>query len=298
MQLYEKINQKKKINTISNCSLTEAVTYAFSNDKFKFYLNSELIDVKDRFRIFRFHQKVYIAKKTTEEDGKNELKYALLAKEKLTDVTLPNYQLKVIEPVLLQDEQSYYILTEYHGTSLQELVYKNEKSSLSIDTLFTIMNAFLDKGILYRGFLPRNTVIQKDTIYLLDWEDTIYTSHPKEIGVNQLWLTNFLLNWCYFYPLEELKKRLLNYKNTSLIEPELLKYEKNFGAWISCINPSKSIRDTILETVLFAEKPLYLDKNIFYIPPNDLAHLVSDLFNSDIDVLFDISSYVLPRTKL
>ena len=44
-----------------------------------------------------------------------------------------------------------------------------------------------------------------------------------------------------------------------------------------------------------SEKKISENSSNFIIPPNDMAHLVSDLYNSDIDVLFDISSSVLRK---
>ena len=55
------------------------------------------------------------------------------------------------------------------------------------------------------------------------------------------------------------------------------------------------LRQFILKTVMESEKNINENGNDFLIPPNDMAHLISDLFNSDLDVLFDIASSVLRK---
>ena len=80
-------------------------------------------------------------------------------------------------------------------------------------------------------------------------------------------------------------------------EPPLLKYEEKFCNIANLKYDIFEIRNYIFKTVLEAEKSINDKTNDFIIPPNDMAHLISDLFNSDIDVLFDITSCVLRRKK-
>ena len=289
-RLCDELNVNTAIHHVSANCLKDAIIYVYKNDDFKFYLNSELIDINDRFRIFNYNGKNYISKKTSKEDGENEFNLALKAKEKLDKIKVGKWTLNVVEPQLIIINNEYFIVTEYMGTSLQECMYdKNKKNTLKIDELFDILDLFINSGILYRGFLPRNIIINQLNIYLLDWEDVIFDYQHK--GINTLWTTNFLLNWGYFFNIDDLKKRIQNYNRME--EPPLLKYEINFGKWILEDNINTDIRGKIFNTVMYAEKNITKNDDIFYIMPNDLAHLISDLFNSDIDVLFDISCFVL-----
>lgn len=289
-RLCDELNVNTSIHHVSANCLKNAINYVYKNDDFKFYLNSELIDINDRFRVFNYNGKNYISKKTSKEDGKNEFNLALKAKEKLDKIKVGKWILNVVEPQLIIINSEYFIVTEYMGTSLQECMYdKNKKNTLKIDDLFDILDLFINSGILYRGFLPRNIIINQLNIYLLDWEDVIFDYQQK--GINTLWITNFLLNWSYFFDIDDLKKKIQSYNRTE--EPSLLKYEINFGKWILEDNINTDIREKIFNTVMYAEKNITKNDDIFYIMPNDLAHLISDLFNSDIDVLFDISCFVL-----
>ena len=171
--------------------------------------------------------------------------------------------------------------------------FKQNKNFIAQNVIFEILNLFLSKGVLYRGFLPRNMVINNKFIYLLDWEDAIF-SNKAEQGINLLWKTNFLLNWSYFYDYDELERQLYKYCNLEN-EPPLLKYEKKFKNMANLNYNDIELRQFILKTVMESEKNINENGNDFLIPPNDMAHLISDLFNSDLDVLFDIASSVLRK---
>ena len=136
----------------------------------------------------------YIVKKTTKTDGDLEMTLALRAFNALEGIKVNDYTIRIVKPQIFYDGDLAYIVTEYMGTSLQEFAYDRSKEfSIEIDTLFDLLDLFLSRGVLYRGFLPRNTIVKDKVIYLLDWEDTVFDSNDK-LTINLLWKTNFLLN--------------------------------------------------------------------------------------------------------
>lgn len=293
-KLSEQLNVNTTIKSVPFDNMNEIIKYVFKNDEYKFYLNSELIDVNDRFRIFEHENKYYIIKKTSKFDGNLEIKLAKKAAGILDGLKVDDYVIKVIRPTIYYDEDFSYILTEYMGNSLQEYNYsKQNKLSIEINTIIDILKLFLNKGILYRGFLPRNMVVNENVIYLLDWEDATFNTN-SENKINLLWKTNFILNWSYFYDYKVLENELDKYCTLNQ-EPALLKYEEKFKNMANLDYDTVELRKFILKTVMESEKSINDETNDFVISPNDMAHLVSDLFNSDIDVLFDISSSVLRR---
>lgn len=296
-RLCQVLKKSEKINIIDEDNLKDALRIAYTKNIYKFYLNSELIDVNDRFRIFNFKGKNYISKKTTYKDGSEEISLAKRAENKLDNIMIGQYTIKIIKPIMLNVDDINYIITEYQGTSLQEIAYcSNIQNNLPIGVIFETLDKLISLGILYRGFLPRNIVLREHTIYLLDWEDAIFYDVSENIGINMLWKTNFLLNWSYIYDIEELETYIRKYNH--LNEPNLLKYELNFGKWIMADKNEENLRNLIFNTVMVAEKKLDIKTDDFYIMPNDLAHLIADLFNSDIDVLFDITCYVLRKKSI
>lgn len=293
-KLSEQLNIVPSIKKTYFNNIYEIIKYVFKTDEYKFYLNSELIDVNDRFRVFNYKNKNFIIKKTNRIDGDLEVQSAQKAMKVIDGLNISNYTLKIVEPTIYYVDDSAYILTEYLGNSLQECNYsKQNKNFIAQNVIFEILNLFLSKGVLYRGFLPRNMVINNKFIYLLDWEDAIF-SNKAEQGINLLWKTNFLLNWSYFYDYDELERQLYKYCNLEN-EPPLLKYEKKFKNMANLNYNDIELRQFILKTVMESERNINENGNDFLIPPNDMAHLISDLFNSDLDVLFDIASSVLRK---
>ena len=178
--LREKLNLTEKIFEISAKTIEEAILLSFKDDKYKFYLNSELIDINNRFRIFKYQNTDYIVKKSSLNDGQEEVKLANKAFSIIDGLKVDNFNLKVILPQLYICNNSSFVITEYKGISLQECLYNNKvKFSLNIQTLENMLEKFLSLGVLYRGFLPRNTIIIDNNIFLLDWEDVIFCENKK-----------------------------------------------------------------------------------------------------------------------
>ncbi len=294
-KLCEQLNVNTSIKNTNGDNIIDIIKIVFKDTKYKFYLNSELIDVNDRFRIFEYQKKNYIAKKTKKKDGDLEIKLARKAERLLDGLIVDDYVIHIVKPNIYYIDDFAYILTEYMGNSLQECNYsKSTDTSINLNTVFDILELFLKKGVLYRGFLPRNTVIDKKNIYLLDWEDAIFDDRAKN-GINLLWKTNFILNWSYFFDSNDIEKLLNKYCILNNQEPALLKYEKKFKNIANLNYGVVDLRKYILKTVMESERKVEENTSNFIIPPNDMAHLVSDLFNSDIDVLFDISSSILRK---
>ena len=294
-KLCEQLNVNTSIKNTNGDNIIDIIKIVFKDTKYKFYLNSELIDVNDRFRIFEYQKKNYIAKKTKKKDGELEIKISRKDGRLLDGLIVDDYVIHIVKPNIYYIDDFAYILTEYMGNSLQECNYsKSTDTSINLNTVFDILELFLKKGVLYRGFLPRNTVIDKKNIYLLDWEDAIFDDRAKN-GINLLWKTNFILNWSYFFDSNDIEKLLNKYCILNNQEPALLKYEKKFKNIANLNYGVVDLRKYILKTVMESERKVEENTSNFIIPPNDMAHLVSDLFNSDIDVLFDISSSILRK---
>lgn len=292
--LKEEMNVPLNIFDINCNTIEEAINGSYKDDRYKFYLNSELLDVNDRFRIFRFNNVNYIAKKTDLKNGFNEQNLAKKAYAILNNVKINNFVLKVVLPELKIINDESYILTEYKGVSLQECLYSSSQTNLlKLEDINEIVDKFMSMGVLYRGFLPRNTIVKNNNIYLLDWEDVIFSNVDDKLTINKLCETNFLLNWSYFYDIESLKDIIKKYEGSQNEEPSLLKYEEKFKKLTRLNISDYKLRLKIMNVVLFAEKKDTHQNNKFRIPPNDMAHLISDLFNIDIDVLFDIICYVI-----
>ncbi|MCL2484335.1 MAG: hypothetical protein FWE79_02995, partial [Firmicutes bacterium] len=169
-------------------SLEECVKKAYYIDECKFLLNSELLDVEDRFRIFCLSNKKYIVKKSKIHKAKNEIEKAVEAEKRIDNLNILDKKIKVVVPQLIKHGCNGYLVSEYLGQTLQERVYsrKNNKIEFDVDFLFSVLETLLDKRVLYRGFLPRNTIVGKKTLYLIDWEDTVFIEQNEKPYISLL----------------------------------------------------------------------------------------------------------------
>ena len=56
-KLCEQLNVNTSIKNTNGDNIIDIIKIVFKDTKYKFYLNSELIDVNDRFRIFEYQKK-------------------------------------------------------------------------------------------------------------------------------------------------------------------------------------------------------------------------------------------------
>lgn len=296
ISLYNALQTDLTIVQITGVSLKEAVRKVYLDDAFKYrlLLNSELIDVKKRFRVFNYNGDIYIAKQSSLLDAKHEIEAATVAHKRLHGICINDIELKILVPEIIEINREVFIVSKYQGQTIQEHIYSGGERAFSIEDLFSILRLLIEKGVLYRGYLPRNMIqINENTIVFIDWEDAIFTEDNSMKRVNSLWRTNFMLNWGYFFEVDKLSKRMKIFESNQLnnFEPELSKYEREFKRLISWSDSDIKLRELIENVVFEAECPLNERVVNFCIHPHDMAHLVADFFIVQIDVLYDIATY-------
>ena len=285
---------KKEINEFliksSDINWKKVISIIFKDNKYNFCLNSELIDTDDRFRIIKINNKTYIIKKTTLDKAKKERENALKLKKILNKIIIDGYNIEPVVPLVVDSNQNGYIVSEYKGYTLQESLYDKRKSKILSFSIFSkIVNLLLEKRILYRGFIPRNIIIKKNTIYLIDFEDIILKDDCDSIKLNTQYKTNFILNWQYFYDIQDLDTIMNKYNFSCEDNIELLTFEKYYKLVMGVNYNNKDLRAQILKTVTNAEKPYLVRKtNSYNVLPTDLVHLLSDLYGYYLDVIVDL----------
>lgn len=281
-----------QINDIHAENLRDAVKIAFNDYKYGFYQNAELIDVKDRFRIFRFQNKNYIAKKMSLKKAELELCNSRQAAEILFEQKINGRKIVVIVPqkvVVDSSDNHCFLVSEYLGHTLHENTYNGTQSVFTLYDCFEMLRLFLQKGIIYRGFLQRNMICRQDTVFLFDWEDAFFSDKPAFEEFHNLWQTNFVLNWSYIYNYNDVIKNLIPFiKDNIAAEPPLVKYEQIFKKMTNFDGNDMQLRDAIKQIVFKAELPLTISDEYFYIRPHDMGHLIADTFPGEVDVFYDI----------
>ncbi len=296
LSLRDKLDLDESINNINAKTLKEAVKNSFKSNLYNFNLNSELIDVNDRFRIFRYNDISWIAKKSNKYKANIEKENACKAQQLLEGAIIGGKVVKVLNPIYIEEKGQGYLLTKYISNSLQECLYSNCEFDFTLQDLKELIKLLDKNNMVFRGLLPRNIIVLDNVIYLLDWEDVIFYNCRSEAYLNMQFKTNFLLNWGYFFSHKDLEM-IINHANENKIkiEPSINKYEEIFNSFNNNLVDINTLREKIFNIVLFSEKDIQDRTKEFVIKPNDMAHLLSDIYTNEVDVLFDLCTFVLRK---
>lgn len=291
------LGKTKNIQTVNVDTLEQAILEVYDKYEYIFFHNSELIDVKNRFRIFKFKGKNYISKKMSKKKALDEYNNTLNVLNLLNEKKIEDYTIEIVMPNLFIVDDNYYIVTEYKGNTLQEILYSNKKTEFKIQHLKQLIDLFFKHKINYIGICPRNMAIsdKEKKIYLFDFENAEFNKDDNYY--NMLFKTNILVNWSYLFNQNELKSIICQSQIDEEKEPKLNQYEINFKQMIGFSGKNSDLRKIIMNVVLFAEKKVEKSVNEFCILPMDMASIISDLFDYDMDVIMDIVFYLIRKNN-
>ena len=285
---------KNKINEIlindKNIKWEMIINKVYKDNKYCFCFNSELIDTDDRFRIVKLKNKNYVIKRTTLNKASLEYNNAVEMERLLANIDIDGYKIIPVIPIIVTVKSDSYVITEYKGFTLQESLYDIKKSKTIPLFLFQkIFYELLTRGLIYRGFIPRNIILKSKTIYMIDFEDLDLRQCKDSNSIDLLYLTNFVLNWQYFYQKEDLIEIIKKLNFVIKETKELLPFEKCYKDILNIDDDNYSLRLKIFNTVINSEKPsLKHSSEKYKIMPNDLVHIMADLFGDYIDVIIDL----------
>lgn len=294
-KLYSALHRSNDINTIEANNFEEAIRIAYKESAYDFFHNSDLLDVKNRFRIFRYRNIEYLIKYMSPKKSKIEMSKTLQASKLITGKKVNNFQLEVIEPKLYIVDGNYYIATNYSGNTLQEYLYSQDESCFTIDDFEEMLKLLCESGIEYPGFCPRNMVVSKEKqkIYLFDFENANFCGKVQHF--NLLYRTNLFINWSYLYDLNLIKNVVDNLEIQNGIEPQLNTYESDFKEILGYSGNDLKLRKKIMEVVLIAEQKTNIEYDDYCLLPIDMASIISDLFDYHIDAIMDMTFYAIRK---
>lgn len=256
--------------------------------------NLELIDVRNRFRLIEVNGQAYVAKKSKPVQAEVERHLAAEAADRLNRCFVDDLYLHVVVPEVVLCGDDAYLITPYLGKTLQSIRYTQVTPVIQQKTLHQILRIFKDRGIRYRGFLPRNIIFEEGVLHLIDWEDTVFFNTGTDVPGNLIAETNFVLNWMYNYDAKKLRAMYRHvYRILSEQDIPLNRYETILcclcGRNTGSVSDARSFVEIL---VLAAEAPSKSAQNSVILP-TDCASVVADIFTPHIDVFFDILSAYL-----
>ena len=288
---------KVKFKIINSSDLRTAVKTAFCNyNEFAFYHNIEVKDVKKRFRAFEFNDKKYIAKQTKSATAKEEIANATRAAKMLNGLTVSGLTLNVIEPVLITINNVCYLVSEYKGTTLHEYVYNDKRLPLTQRALMEVFSFLLKKGVMHPGFLPRNIIINQEYLFILDWENVLFSKKAVTNVLRYISVAEFINNWGCLYNRENLLGFIHKYTDNKRISSQTGSFGNEYAFLTGCSNNKRGLKSEIENIILVAESGGY-DRGKTYMVPCDLGHLVSDTFPRCIDVFHDLFLFCIQKDE-
>lgn len=275
--------------------LLERTKFAFRGTDERYTSNAWFYDVLDRFRVFKHDGNHYIAKKCSREKAEDEVEKATRAYDIIDGLGIYEMTIRVIVPRILSDEtepETAYLVSHYAGADLNTYSYEGGQPALTAEQYVEIVKTLIAKGVVHSGFLPRNIIEDGTTMYLLDMEDAVFIGANREVGLDRLWYTNFLLNWSYLYEKSELMSLLLNLTGGRIVEIPLIRYEQTFKKIAGIEVEDTELRE-IIERIVFAAEMPNVGGTRHGIRPNDLGHLVADVYPVELDIFHDMATCVV-----
>ncbi|MCA1493658.1 hypothetical protein I6F11_22380 [Ensifer sp. NBAIM29] len=273
-------NAPSRPRAIQASSLLAAVTEAESfPELYPFRCNRELIDVQENFRLFSFEGTIFVAKRSRDEKASGECVNAIVAKERLE-----NCPLIPIVPRLLHTQNGIWLVSRYFGKTLHEEQYNVRM--LSTETLSNLLLTLRQAGLEWKGLAPRNLIpICGKKFYAIDWEDLIVHDNAN-ISWTPLSKMTIALNWArQFRDPESALSFVCDHVGSDSVERPLDDFELAFKA-VSVLSVPDTVTRDICQSITFGSEAPVVGQDIRILSPQEVGHIVTDLFGSPLDVLY------------
>lgn len=260
--------------SLLRAAINDPATYSFR-------CNRELIDWNDSFRFFQWENEEFVLKRSSITRAFIEKRQSAEAQRRLS--LAEQAKIVAIQPKVIRTKGDVWLLSNYLGISLHEEVIENN-GSISPEAFASILSDLFECGVKWRGFAPRNLIALNERFFLaIDWEDVEF------VGAYDSWddltRTKILMNWSQIFPLEQCKEifdTLIGpvYFENSLDEFEIALYQID----------GRSEADSRIragEIACFSELP-FNHPHISSLTPQEIGHLVSDIWGSPLDLVFAI----------
>jgi hypothetical protein len=114
------------IGNIEAESLEKAVQIAFSQKKHLVCNSRWFIDIKGKFRLFKFNKITYLAKEITEEKANIEIRNCLIAKKRIDSKRVGKRTIEIVTPQKISAKtkpKQHHLVSRYLGLDLNNNVY-------------------------------------------------------------------------------------------------------------------------------------------------------------------------------
>lgn len=249
----------------------------------------ELIDLRGRFRCFRFGDREWFAKRSKLDVARVEEANAREAASRLNRTKTPLGVLLVVVPTIVTLGDDGVLITEDIGATLHDRVVGRGGAPDPCEVL-QVLNIILQLGVVWEGFAPRNLVRRHspDSLLMLDWECARFSVGSTQQQISDLEQTKWVLNWWQLYDEGDARtitlkrgiEQMTAYPEEAALDAFEMTYRSLARSWASM----GQVRLRCSELTLHAERPMSgLEPGLM---PMELGHVIDDLMVREISVLF------------
>jgi hypothetical protein len=276
---------ERKIEKVEGKSLQEVINIVAQNPKKYSFKNNWLFDPDSRLCAFRFGNKKYVLKRglllriLKEKENATKLdtliKKTIIGKKKLV---------VVVPDVYTINSQEGYILSEYIGPDCNELFYLGRKNVLSWQNINDIQKKLCGFSVLHRSLLPRNTIVVRDRVYLIDLEDIVFNAKSSDYNLSLA--TPMLVGWRNVSGVDNNDVQSAFPIHTQCAGHEGLNgYENAFKGMTGSTGEDDEIRKLTCENIITAT---VYEHYASLLKIDDVLHYLSDSLPVEMEVLIDL----------
>lgn len=275
-----------RIEEVKAWALQDAVNIVAQSPKKYSFRNNWLFNLSSRLCVFRFRGKKYILKRGLLQQIRKEKENAEKLSDLIKKTRIGKKKLVVVVPdVYTISSEEGCAVSEYVGPDCSELFYLGRRNILSWEEINDTQKKLCELTVQHRNLLPRNTIVVKNKVHLIDLEDVVFTAGPSNVDISLA--TTMLVGWRNVSSVSnnDVQSAFSTYKQHKDHEG-LNEYETAFKNLAGLTDDSNDeLRKIICESISATSRYEY-SSSLLRI--DDVLHYLSDALPIEVEVLVDL----------
>ncbi len=274
-----------KIEEMKGDSLQDAVNVIARNPKKYSFKNNWLFNPGNKLCAFRFGDKEYVLKWGSLRRIYKEKENATKLNTLIKGAMIGEKELVAVVPdVYIVNSEEGGVLSEYFGSDCNESFYLGRKNVLSWQEVSDMQKKLCELSVQHKNFLPRNTIVVGDKVYLIDLEDIVFGTGPLDYDLSLA--TSMLVGWRNVSGVSVDDVQSVFPIHTQRTDHENLnEYEKAFKDMAGSVDDDDEIRKLTCVNIITATTYAH---SASLLKIDDILHYLSDALPIEMEVLVDL----------
>lgn len=274
-----------KIEKVKGKSLRGAINIVAQDPKTYSFKNNWLFNPSNSLCVFRFRNKEYVLKWGPLRRIRKEKENATRLNALIKGTKIGKKKLVAVVPdVYTINSEEGGVLSEYVGPDCNELFYLGRKNVLSWQEVNDTQKKLCELSVLHRNFLPRNTIVVRNKVYLIDQEDIVFSTGSSDYDLSLA--TSMLVGWRNVSGVNIDDARSAFPIHTQRTDHEGLdEYESAFKDMVGSVDDDDKIRKLTCVNIITATTYAH---SASLLKIDDILHYLSDALPIEVEVLVDL----------